>query len=214
VTDGQESSESAAWQKKLLPLMQWMLVSLTAFFVVATLFQAYIVEQRIDALGAETFEPAAATAGLSPDAAVRVRLEAYALRMRYQHSGLILMSRAWVIYLGFVTGMILSLVGAAFILGKILTPESTLEIAKHGSLKTSSPGLVMTALGTALMISTMVMRADVTVTDAALYLPAIAATPSPPPSELKDAGKAGGKPNDAELDAISKEVERRGGRGK
>ena len=205
----------ALWQDKLLPLMRRMLISLTAFFIVATLYQAYTIQQRIVDLGQQEYRLPSDAAGTAADAwRARVGLEAYAMRHRYQHSSLILMSRAWIIYLGFVTGMILAMVGATFILGKVRESESQLSAkgaAGEFSFKSASPGLVMAVLGTALMISTMAIRADVTVTDTPLYfLPEVrvsgsAAEPDAPgaPSELSGPGRPiGGKVDDSALDAL------------
>ena len=204
------------WQDKLLPLMRGMLISLTAFFIVATLYQAYNIQQRIVDLGREEYRLPSEATGTEADVwRARVGLEAYAIRHRYQHSSLILMSRAWIIYLGFVTGMILAMVGAAFILGKIRESESQLTAkgaAGEFSFKSASPGLMMAVLGTALMISTMVIRADVTVTDTPLYfLPEVrvsgsAAAPAASPGapgEISGQGKPlGGKLDDSVLNTL------------
>jgi hypothetical protein len=212
-----EASPSA-WQEKLLPLMRWMLVSLTAFFIAATLYQAYSLQQRIVALGSEEFRLPTDATGTDTDTwKARIGLEAYAIRHRYQHSSLILMSRAWIIYLGFVTGMILAMVGATFILGKIREPES--QLAAKGqvgelSFKSASPGLTMAVLGTALMICTMVIRADVTVTDTPLYfLPEVrvpaGTTPLSPPGRLSDGVRPTSKLDDSGLDSLRNQEKER-----
>jgi hypothetical protein len=222
---GTETAQAAneastnAWQEKLLPLMRWMLVSLTVFFIVATLYQAYGMQQRIVDLGREEFKlPSDATGTQADTWRARIGLEAYAIRHRYQHSSLILMSRAWIIYLGFVTGMILAMVGATFILGKIRESES--QLAAKGqvgefSFKSASPGLMMAVLGTALMICTMVIRADVTVTDTPLYfLPeiplSVGTTAVPPPGELSGGARpVKTKPDDSGLDALRNQEKQR-----
>lgn len=201
----------ARWQQKLLPLMQRMLVALTAFFILATVYQAYGVQQRIAKLGQERFQLAAAADGKDVDVfRARVGLEAFAIQQRYQHSSLILMSRAWIIYLGFVTGMILAMVGATFILGKLQESESELTAKSQAgefSVKSASPGLIMTVLGTALMISTMVIRADVTVTDTPLYfMPEVRVSGGgapAPPANLPFEGRPAGKTiDDSALDVL------------
>lgn len=213
-----ESSPSA-WQESLLPLMRWMLVTLTAFFIVATLYQAHNVQQRIVELGHEEFKLPADATGTDADIwKARVGLEAYAIRQRYQHSSLILMSRAWIIYLGFVTGMILAMVGATFILGKIQEPES--QLGTKGQLgelsfKSASPGLTMAVLGTALMICTMVIRADVTVTDAPLYflpevrLPEAVAAPAAPGEVSRGVQSPKPRLDDSVLDSVERQEKER-----
>ena len=204
-----------AWQEKLLPFMRGMLLFLTAFFIVATLYQAYSVQSRIITLGRDELPALAGAPDNVPDWRVRVALEGYAMRLRYQHSSLILMSRAWIIYLGFVTGMILAMVGASFILGKITEAESQLAAKAQGaelSFKSASPGLVMAVLGTVLMISTMVVRADVTVTDAPLYfLPEVRLpeAASSLPRDVLQPQAAPANTNDSGLDEIRKRAEER-----
>ena len=217
----------AAWQSKLLPLMAGLLVFLTLFFIVATLVQAWRMQQRIEEVGRPRASLADAMQlggedGLTLEEArweASVRLEQYAVHRRYQQASLILMARAWIIYLGFVTGMILALVGAAFILGKLREPVTELG-AESSALKLSiasaSPGLVLAALGTVLMTTTMLVRAEVSVTDTPLYVgPAVqvtgAAGPAiPPPAEVPDPGDKGGSGplDDSELDELDKEEEK------
>jgi len=67
--------------------------------------------------------------------------------------------------------MILALVGAAFILGKIRESETRLDV--NGiwkfSIITASPGLVLALLGTILMITTIVTHFEIAVEDAPVY---------------------------------------------
>jgi hypothetical protein len=68
------------------------------------------------------------------------------------------MSGLWLRYLGFVTGMILALVGASFVLGKLREPltEITGELPKINlSLRSASPGIILVFLGAVLMIATI-----------------------------------------------------------
>lgn len=67
----------------------------------------------------------------------------------------------WTRNMGFVTGMILALVGAMFILSRLADAGSELTAAQGaltGSLKTSSPGIVLAVLGAVLMIMAMSVR--------------------------------------------------------
>lgn len=161
----------STWQDRLLPLMRAVLISFTVFFFATTLYQAYVLQNRIYKLGHEELKlPSAATSPGTSDPAVS--LEVYAIRQRYQHNAIILASRSWIIYLGFITGMILAMVGATFVLGKIQEPSSELVAKGSGaelSFKSASPGLILAVLGTALMISTMAFRADMSVSDVPLY---------------------------------------------
>src|SRR5262245_61332042 len=123
-------SFSERWQQRLLPLMTRMLIGLTLFFFVASLTQLAFLHWRISA----GMQPGAfsvpALRDLGPDATVDQRLiannitvltsiEVNVIERRYRNVTAFLISRLWLSYLGFVTGMILSLVGSVFVLGKL-----------------------------------------------------------------------------------------------
>ena len=169
------------WQTRLLPLMEGMVVGLTLFFFLATCGQLIYLHQRIGQA------PRMNVSELLPDQPTKstiqetmevaqlratIALEANALERRHHQANVALMSQVWIRYLGFATGMILALVGAAFILGKV--QERFSEIAATadgwgGTLKSSSPGLMLAAFGTILMLATIVVRQEGSVTDAPVY---------------------------------------------
>jgi hypothetical protein len=100
--------------------------------------------------------------------------EANALLRRYHQAGVLLISRIWTRYLGFVTGTILAMVGAAFILGKLRESSSSLGTESalwKLSISSASPGLILAALGTVLMLATLATNLDMQVTDGLVYLP-------------------------------------------
>jgi hypothetical protein len=201
------------WQKRLLPLMVGLLVTLTAFFFVASFVQLYYLQTRIEQAPRLDLGPAMASLDeIAKDVmdgkvvdqlAFNNRLEyarwktlslleANALQRRYHHAGVLLISRIWTRYLGFVTGTILAMVGAAFILGKLQEASSNLG-AEGGlwkvSLTTASPGLVLAALGTALMLATLATNMDLQVSDGPVYLrdqSGTAASAPPPPLARED----------------------------
>ena len=205
-------SADRTWQRRLLPLMVGLLVTLTGFFIVASFLQLYYLQTRIEKAPLLDLGPAMASLdeitqdmqnGKVPDQrAFNSRLEqarwktlaileANVLQRRYHHAGVLLISRIWTRYLGFVTGTILAMVGAAFILGKLQEASSNLG-AEGGlwkvSLTTASPGLVLAALGTALMLATLVTSMDLYVNDGPVYLrdPSVAAVEAPPPPLRRD----------------------------
>ncbi len=197
-----EPAGQGVWQKKLLPLMAAMVVGLTAFFFIASLFQLYSIHQRIQSF--PTLEMDAAFQSLDmirdgPDSMVRfdavrwktlVMLEKHAVQQRYHQANVLLMARIWISYLGFVTGMTLSLVGAVFILGKLREPVSTLTAEGQGfkgHISSSSPGLILVFLGTVLMVVTITTHHNIEVKDGPLYT----AIPY-----VGDAGQAPHKPED------------------
>jgi hypothetical protein len=212
------------WQKRLLPVMVGLLVTLTAFFFVASFVQLYYLQTRIERAPRLDLTPAMASLDeiakdlqngkVGDQLAFNNRLEyarwktlslleANALQRRYHHAGVLLISRIWTRYLGFVTGTILAMVGAAFILGKLQEASSNLG-AEGGlwkvSLTTASPGLVLATLGTALMLATLATNMDLQVNDGPVYLrdqPGTAASAPPPPLAREDPAQ---KPrSDAEI---------------
>jgi hypothetical protein len=192
-----------AWQKKLLPLMAGMLVAFAAFFFVASFLQLYYLLDlgpamaSLDEIGkdlrsGELRDPGAASSRLE---FARWKtfslLEANALGQRYHQAGVLLISRIWTRYLGFVTGTILALVGAAFILGKLTESPTSLGAESAGwklSISSASPGLILAGLGTLLMLATLATNLDMQVTDGPVYLsPRQAALEEPPPLLTPDA---------------------------
>jgi hypothetical protein len=109
-------------------------------------------------------------------------MEVQVVTRRYRQATVLLMSRVWTLYLGFVTGMILALVGAAFILGRLQESASEVSVASPAGtwgLKSASPGIILAVLGTVLMLTTILTNHRIDVTDAAVYL---RDSPSLPPS--------------------------------
>jgi hypothetical protein len=179
------SSLSATWQKDLLPLMRRTLTGLTLFFFCATCLQLVYLNQSILSAPKVDVHEAVSLLSVGPQstnqeilAAARLKavlsLEATALNSQYHQAGVLLMSRLWTTYLGFVTGMILALVGAAFILGKLeeKTSELKTQVANVAdvSFKSASPGLILAVLGVILMITSIVTHYTIDVTHRAIYL--------------------------------------------
>jgi hypothetical protein len=101
-------------------------------------------------------------------------LEQESMYRRYNQGGLLLMSRIFVKYLGFFTGMILAIVGAIFIIGKLSEDYTGLSgsVGEHAKLNliSSSPGIIFGVLGTSLMLATILQHNDITIQDSPLYL--------------------------------------------
>lgn len=185
--DHQKVDADRRWQLRLLPLMSRMIVGLTIFFFAATMVQLYYLDTRIERVP----QPDLARLGIAPDTAraaqptpelrLLASLDLALLERRYHQANVFLMGRLWTSYLGFVTGMILALVGAVFILGK-LREDPTEATAKgafaEGTLRTSSPGIVLAALGVVLMITTIVTNHPIQTADSPVYIGAASAKPS------------------------------------
>jgi len=178
-------SIKSAWQSKLLPLMTWMLVGLTIFFFFASFYQLYYLHEKIEGgpkmvlnkmfeLDENEFNKGELEHQLKIiQWKTLATLDEHTLNQRYHQANVLLMARIWTRYLCFVTGMILCLVGASFILGKIEQAESVIRGKNQHvdfSLKTTSPGLVLAVLGTVLMMTAVLVHNEIKVTDGPAYL--------------------------------------------
>jgi hypothetical protein len=100
------------------------------------------------------------------------RLECFVLERRYHQANVSLMSSVWIRYLGFVTGMILALVGASFVLGKLREPPSKMGVGTavaRFSFEGTSPGIILAGLGVVLMLTTIIVRHEFAVVDRPVY---------------------------------------------
>ncbi|RZK32708.1 MAG: hypothetical protein EOO61_16660, partial [Hymenobacter sp.] len=156
-------------QQRMLPFTKVVLVLLGAYFILASTWQLYlintqigihepaVVSQRIDDLvkQAEHQDALAATRLV-----IQADLERTLLSRRYHQANVFLMSRIWIQYLSFLTGMILAIMGGVFILGQLRTSDSRVE-AEAGtlgkfSLTAASPGVVLAVLGFLLVIALVI----------------------------------------------------------
>ncbi|MEP6596706.1 MAG: SDR family NAD(P)-dependent oxidoreductase, partial [Ginsengibacter sp.] len=103
-----------------------------------------------------------------------VKMEEHSINRRYNQGGVLLMSRIYIKYLGFFTGMILAIVGSVFIISKLKEDVSELEGSIQDKTKfkliSSSPGIIFGVLGTALMMTTILTHSEISVKDMPLYL--------------------------------------------
>lgn len=172
------------WQIALLPLMTTLLVGLTLFFFVASFIQLRDLNARISNSPTVQLErtiervnsPVHQTSPQILRAAelqILAALDGYALDRRYHQANVLLMSRVWIRYLGFVTGMILALVGASFILGKLRGDESVAQVAAgavSAAFRGTEPGLVLALLGVVLMMTTIVVHHQIGTEDAPTFM--------------------------------------------
>jgi hypothetical protein len=204
--DGQKDIQ---WQLLLLPLMSRMVKWLAVFFFIASFVQlAYLhwtisKSPALDMQGPLSLLSAPVTSPQSVASVARLKaiivLEANGLEQQYHQANVLLMSRIWTSYLGFVTGMILSLVGASFVLGKLREPASELTVKttpSDVSFRSASPGLILAVLGTILMLTTIVTNHRIDVTHRAVYLRDDVSNPGEipePPPPLNNPPAADGK---------------------
>jgi len=178
-----ESSQLWAWQSRLLPFVVTVLSLLTVFACVANVLQVYQVEKHLESsheVNIDDLLPA--TVSGTPTASEQLlyarwrtlaAMEANAMESRYHQANMILMTRVYIIFLGFTTGLVLAMVGATFIIAKLRETEAKVEGGAASwkvSLTTASPGLVLALFGTVLMLATIWARTEISVKDKSLYL--------------------------------------------
>ncbi len=182
------------WQARMAPFMTAAVVATALFFAVATIWKFGDIETRLMKPSADVAGSAWSTTVAPKDFDEQMRLEtaraSYNLERdlvarRYEQANLAFMSRLWTRFMGFVTGMILALVGAAFVLGKLETDRSEVGAEASGlsvTMRSTSPGLVLAVLGTLLMGLSIALPVTVTVTDGAVYFvrPAVGLEPRAP----------------------------------
>jgi hypothetical protein len=171
------------WQTRLLPFVLVLLSLLTLFACVSNVVQVYQVEKHIETNHEiDLKELAPSTLGATATASEKlsyarwralVAMEVNAVESRYHQANMILMTRVYIVFLGFTTGMVLAMVGATFILAKLRESESTLEAGTTSwkmAFTSASPGLVLALFGTTLMLATIWARTEISVRDKSVYL--------------------------------------------
>lgn len=174
------------WQNRLLP---WMIsistILIGAFILLATIqlnkFEKFIYQGNENKTENSIPSPGATTTDslLKKDMDYLklyslVKMEEHSINRRYNQGGVLLMSRIYIKYLGFFTGMILAIVGSVFIISKLKEDVSEIEGSIQDKTKfrliSSSPGIIFGLLGTALMMTTILTHSEINVKDMPLYL--------------------------------------------
>lgn len=118
--------------------MSRMVVGLALFFLIVTFAQLAFLHWNQQNTPESTQQQAVSLLDMDQNADPALRIAATKLKaqilLEYDAIGrhfrllnVALMARLWIKYLGFVTGMIISLIGASFILGKLKEDTSNLE---------------------------------------------------------------------------------------
>jgi hypothetical protein len=158
----QQAKRLDLWQRKLLPFMVVSITLMAAFFFIASLWQ--LQEFRADT-HARLAQVSAGEKAWQSDSErdymqwrVLVELETNVVARRYEQLRTTMLLRAWTRYVGFLTGMILALVGAVFVLGKLGSGErqGATDISAEGGglsgkVTTPYPGVALAFLGTLLI---------------------------------------------------------------
>jgi len=185
-SEPQSNKQLIQWQNKLLPWMVGMpTVLIGAFIVIATLqlnkFEKFVYRGDEDKIEQAIPSPVASTTDSTLKRSTEylkwyslVKMEEHSLNRRYNQGGVLLMSRIYIKYLGFFTGMILAIVGSVFIISKLKEDvsefEGTIEEKTKFKFVSSSPGIIFGVLGTVLMMTTILTHSEISVKDMPLYL--------------------------------------------
>ena len=203
-----------SWQKRLLPFLTGSIVILALIFFVFSFLQIKQINSRIETnpdvnLDSvfEKYEKNADNHNITyTESYMRwktlIYIEKFAIDNRYHQANALLMSRILLIYLGFLTGMVLCFVGGTFILGKLSEKGTNLSADTSlwkVTLTSSSPGIILAIIGVLLMITTILSKSDITVKDTSLYVPSsVSKTRSadfPDFPSTQDSLKTGGTPS-------------------
>lgn len=167
------------WQLKNLRLMQVMIVGMGLIFFAATIYQINQLKQhtmdRSFLLEPTSIIPEyEELTGMSKADYTILKatttLEGRVINQRYRSANVSMFARVWIRFLGFFTGMILSLVGTTFILGKLKEENQTTVDTGNRlaslSFSSTSPGVILVILGFFLMSTTVIIRHDISIDDA------------------------------------------------
>ena len=200
-----QSSFVDGWQVRLLPFMSWFVTCLAVAFLALSIFDIVLIRKSIERDTSDDSRTAIQqqiqsekillTPAQVSEQSLLI-LEADALDNRYRQANALLMSRIWTKHLAFITGVILALLGAIFILGKMTESQSQIE-GSNGSwrigITSASPGIILASLGTLLLLVATCAQTTIKVDDRPVYvLPSAlsitnAASPvvsTPPPTNI------------------------------
>ena len=183
------------WQNRLLPFMTGFMAALAVLFFALSVYD--MAQMRAALAGDHSVDireqirrqltPSSAVI-ITPDQAMQqslMLLEADALDKRYHQAGALLLSRVLTRHLAFMTGMVLSFLGASFILAKMSDMPTDLSGGAAEwkmQISTASPGIVLCVLGTVLMMTSLVISTPIDVRDGPVYVggrPAVAPAGAP-----------------------------------
>lgn len=161
--------------------MTWAVVAVALFFAIVAIWKFDSIESRLNQPSTEppsvswsgaqqprTFDEQLKLARMQAAYA----LEREALARRYNQAGIAIASRLWTRFMGFVTGMVLALVGAAFVLGRLESDKNEFEAGAKGlsfALRSASPGVMLAMLGTVLMALSIAITSTATTSEKAVY---------------------------------------------
>jgi hypothetical protein len=186
-----EKADLLRWQYRLLPWAIGLLLALAVFFFASTWIQFDRLSAAMQARQPDAIEGTFAAyekRGGAQDLPylqwkTRTLLERKVVEHRYQQVNATLLLRTWTRHLGFLTGMILSFIGGIFILTKLSEGRSEVSgetgVVK-ASLATNSPGIVLTVVGGAIMIASLIVEYRFSTRDLPAYIASDGPAAAPP----------------------------------
>jgi hypothetical protein len=185
------ANDISIWQNKILPFSIVLLSALVILFI--TLYVIEIKHTQDSFLTSDNYSFSTISKEINkPDLSQFDKLynaEILSMLNRHYNSSIIIKTRILTLNLSFLTGMILCFMGAIFILGKFSENTSTASITSGnftGSLVSSSPGIILSALGVCLIAISIFSKTELEVRDSASYVPLLDNRIIPGESGLKD----------------------------
>ncbi|MBC8872290.1 MAG: hypothetical protein H8E44_22900 [Planctomycetes bacterium] len=160
------ADEINAWQDRLLGLMMYVLLGITSFFFLVTLVVLIYVQISVqNVTGADP--QLLLQSDLDPTTG-QLYLNACSINQRYHQGRALVMSRIWVQYMSFITGMALCMVGATFVLGKLRssTEAQLSRLDLKVMFKANSPGIVLACLGSLVICVSLLADRPITIGEA------------------------------------------------
>ena len=170
------------WQNRMLPVMVAILIGAAILFATATVVQyarmaAWMTAPAPPPAATMWADPALSPASFAERMTLAQRRAEYALegdviRRRYEQANQAIATRLWARFMGFLTGMIMAIVGSAFVLGKLSEPGTEITGSGAGtalSIKSASPGIVLATLGTVLIGMSLTVQVSVNTVDVPTY---------------------------------------------
>lgn len=167
----EDPNDIAAWRRKVFPWATRFLVWSAVVFALLTVAQLAWLQWHI--MGTSPTAAGSDVRDQLSGAGAHIHLELTLIERRYAQSNALLLSRTWVKYLGFLTGMLMLFVGATYIIGRFVEHEARLEVGYAGTkgvLTASSPGIIVSTLGTVVIVMSIYINHDIDTRDGAVYL--------------------------------------------
>jgi len=176
------------WHQRIFPAISIVIVGLAILFIGTSLYHfsqisAYLQQSPdVDvepilarALGTDKarLDEGFETGSYIPHWAGLLTLEAASMKKRHHQANALLASRLWLRYLAVVSGIVLVCVGSIFTLAKLQEGATHVE-GEASTIKlrvaSASPGLIMTMLGCALILTAVLHNPAITLQDGRSYL--------------------------------------------